>query len=113
VLGGLQLMGFWGVFIGPVVAALLHGLIKIFNAELVALSQERLANRPASATVVTDAGRPVVEDTVVSTQFQAAVAAATKSHCDSSAVAADAAPTLVPVDVPPGAAPKSPATSGR
>ncbi|MBI5759183.1 MAG: AI-2E family transporter [Planctomycetales bacterium] len=45
VLGGLQLMGFWGVFIGPVVAALLHGLIKIFNAELVALSQERLATQ--------------------------------------------------------------------
>jgi predicted PurR-regulated permease PerM len=49
VLGGLQLMGFWGVFIGPVVAALLHGLIKIFNAELVALSQERLATPSSGA----------------------------------------------------------------
>ena len=34
VLGGLQVMGLWGVFIGPVVACCLHVLIKIFNQEV-------------------------------------------------------------------------------
>ncbi len=45
VLGGLQAMGLWGVFIAPVVAACLHALIQIFNAELMAFSQERTAGR--------------------------------------------------------------------
>ncbi|MGD9856208.1 MAG: AI-2E family transporter, partial [Planctomycetaceae bacterium] len=43
VLGGLQAMGLWGVFIGPVVASCLHALVKIFNHELKELSQERFA----------------------------------------------------------------------
>ncbi len=34
VLGGLQVMGLWGVFIGPIVACCLHSLIEIFNVEL-------------------------------------------------------------------------------
>lgn len=46
VLGGLQVLGLWGVFIGPIVASCLHALIKIFNLELVELSRERLAQRP-------------------------------------------------------------------
>ncbi len=46
VLGGLQVMGLWGVFIAPVVAACLHALMQIFNAELRAFSQERTATRP-------------------------------------------------------------------
>ena len=41
VLGGLQIMGFWGVFVGPVVAACLHALVKIFNVEVQELSKER------------------------------------------------------------------------
>lgn len=41
VLGGLQAMGLWGVFIGPIVACCLHALVKIFNTELKALSEER------------------------------------------------------------------------
>jgi hypothetical protein len=45
VLGGLQVLGLWGVFIGPIVASCLHALIKIFNLELVELSRERLAQR--------------------------------------------------------------------
>lgn len=64
VLGGLQLMGFWGVFIGPVVAALLHGLIKIFNAELVALSQERRANQHVTEQPTAERGKSVA-DTLV------------------------------------------------
>lgn len=50
VLGGLQLMGLWGVFIGPIVASCLYALVKIFNTELLAFSQERLLQ------VQTDAG---------------------------------------------------------
>ena len=38
VLGGLQVMGLWGVFIGPVVACCLHVLMQIFNQELQALT---------------------------------------------------------------------------
>jgi predicted PurR-regulated permease PerM len=34
VMGGIQLMGLWGVFVGPVVASCLHALLKIFNTEL-------------------------------------------------------------------------------
>ena len=41
VLGGLQVMGLWGVFIGPIVACFLHALVKIFNTELQELSKER------------------------------------------------------------------------
>lgn len=40
VLGGIQVMGLWGVFIGPLVAAILHTLIMIFNIELQELSKE-------------------------------------------------------------------------
>ena len=41
VLGGVQVMGLWGVFIAPVVAAILHALIVIFNTEVTELSHER------------------------------------------------------------------------
>jgi predicted PurR-regulated permease PerM len=37
VLGGLQVMGLWGVFIGPVVACCLHVLMQIFNQEVQAM----------------------------------------------------------------------------
>ncbi len=47
VLGGLQVMGLWGVFIGPIVACCLHALIQIFNTELKEFSKDRLA-RPAA-----------------------------------------------------------------
>ena len=38
VLGGLQVMGLWGVFIAPVIASCLYALIRIFNEELVEIS---------------------------------------------------------------------------
>ncbi len=41
VLGGIQTMGLWGVFIGPIVASCLYALMRIFNTELFALSRER------------------------------------------------------------------------
>ena len=44
VLGGLQMMGLWGVFIGPIVASCLHALVQIFNTELKAFSLEKFQN---------------------------------------------------------------------
>lgn len=41
VLGALQVMGLWGIFVGPVVASCLHALVKIFNMELRELSKEK------------------------------------------------------------------------
>ena len=43
VLGGLQTMGLWGMFVGPIVASCLHALVKIFNHELTVLSEEKFA----------------------------------------------------------------------
>ncbi len=50
VIGALQVMGLWGIFIGPIVASCLFALIQIFNAELNELSKEResLDASPAS-----------------------------------------------------------------
>lgn len=53
VLGGLQVMGLWGMFVGPIVASCLHALVKIFNHELYALSKERFAE----LVPVADGGR--------------------------------------------------------
>lgn len=41
VLGGIQVLGLWGVFIGPIVASCLHALVQIFNAEVIAFSLDR------------------------------------------------------------------------
>ena len=43
VLGGLQVMGLWGMFVGPIVASCLHALVQIFNHELTALSKEKFS----------------------------------------------------------------------
>lgn len=61
VLGGLHVMGLWGVFIGPIVAACLHALIQIFNAELKTLSTERstmefVADAATGGVVVRETG---------------------------------------------------------
>jgi predicted PurR-regulated permease PerM len=45
VLGGVQVMGLWGVFIAPIVASILHALVVIFNTEISVLSKERLADK--------------------------------------------------------------------
>jgi predicted PurR-regulated permease PerM len=49
VLGGLQVMGLWGVFIGPIVASCLHALVKIFNHELTVLSKSRFGDQAKAA----------------------------------------------------------------
>jgi predicted PurR-regulated permease PerM len=46
VVGALQVLGLWGIFIGPIVASCLFALIQIFNAELKELARERQANTP-------------------------------------------------------------------
>lgn len=47
VFGGMQVMGLWGIFVGPVVACCLHALVKIFNTELSELSKERFSKSPS------------------------------------------------------------------
>lgn len=69
VLGGLQVMGLWGMFIGPIIASCLHALVKIFNHELVALSRSRFAEQalgvatagPATVQPAVGAAEPRVE----------------------------------------------------
>lgn len=58
VLGGLQAMGLWGVFIGPIVACCLQALIRIFNEEVKqmpdvtqAVSAAGAASTPAALNV--------------------------------------------------------------
>lgn len=41
VIGALQVMGLWGIFIGPIVASCLFALVKIFNEELKELAKDR------------------------------------------------------------------------
>ncbi|MEK6257240.1 MAG: AI-2E family transporter [Planctomycetota bacterium] len=67
VVGALQVLGLWGIFIGPIVASCLFALIQIFNEELKAMAKEReataalpappgpSANTVASATASTTA----------------------------------------------------------
>ncbi len=55
VLGGLEVMGLWGVFIGPIVASCLHALIQIFNTELFELSREKFGAEGSEETKKTPA----------------------------------------------------------
>ncbi len=60
VLGGIQAMGLWGVFIGPIVACCLYALIKIFNKELQELSVARQTEPvPTAAILVVPTEVPV------------------------------------------------------
>lgn len=56
VLGGIQVMGLWGVFIGPIVASCLYALVQIFNNELTAFSRLRQAG--ATRIVPQDDSKP-------------------------------------------------------
>ncbi len=60
VFGGMQVMGLWGIFIGPVVACCLHALIKIFNTELDEFSKERFAQTSPATTPVSALSTPAV-----------------------------------------------------
>lgn len=72
VLGGLQTMGLWGVFVGPIVASCLHALIKIFNTELIAFSLQRQAGsvRVAGAETAAVAATQPVPSIVQSAEKQ-------------------------------------------
>jgi len=52
VLGGIQTMGLWGVFVGPIVASCLYALMRIFNTELFALSRERFGIALGEGTMI-------------------------------------------------------------
>ncbi len=60
VLGGLQVMGLWGIFIGPIVACFLHALVQIFNVELQEFSRERFGLPSAEKDASTAATAPAV-----------------------------------------------------
>ncbi len=66
VLGGLQVMGLWGVFIGPIVACCLHSLVEIFNSELREVSPEEskaeLPSGQPDTAAATQTDEPVVAD---------------------------------------------------
>lgn len=53
VIGALQVLGLWGIFIGPIVASCLFALIQIFNEELKAMAKERTETPPSAASTVT------------------------------------------------------------
>ena len=64
VVGALQVLGLWGIFIGPIVASCLFALIQIFNTELKDLVDERTIKSiptPEPATVPQDVTDPVAE----------------------------------------------------
>ncbi|QDT82372.1 putative inner membrane protein [Gimesia maris] len=63
VLGGLQVMGLWGVFIGPIVASCLHALIQIFNTELKAFSQEKFQSQGLLETMAEVQSEPQSAET--------------------------------------------------
>jgi hypothetical protein len=46
VLGGLQALGLWGVFIGPVIASCLYAAAQIFNQELAAYAKGVVVGSP-------------------------------------------------------------------
>ena len=67
VIGALQVLGLWGIFIGPIVASCLFALIQIFNTELKEFVNERsqspdLPPETESATPETES-RPGVGNT--------------------------------------------------
>jgi predicted PurR-regulated permease PerM len=51
ILGGLQAMGLWGVFIAPIVASVLHALVVIFNQELADLTRDRNLLKESSPNI--------------------------------------------------------------
>ncbi len=59
VLGGLQWLGLWGVFVGPVIASCLYAMITIINEEL-ALYAQQAGKQGAVAAVASEVASAVV-----------------------------------------------------
>ncbi len=95
VFGGLQVMGLWGIFVGPIVACCLHALVKIFNTELAEFSRAKFAKQ-AVATDETNAD------------------SSPPASAEKTSSASHSVPTSAPVDLPAQpsvvALPKTPAT---
>lgn len=53
VIGALQVLGLWGIFIGPIVASCLFALIQIFNEELKSMTRDRIEGAAPIPGVVT------------------------------------------------------------
>lgn len=69
VLGGLQVMGLWGVFIGPIVACCLHSLIEIFNSELKSATElAGIAESQATVASESEAANDASAETPARTQ---------------------------------------------
>ncbi|MDB5388478.1 MAG: putative inner rane protein, partial [Planctomycetaceae bacterium] len=79
VLGGLQWIGLWGVFVGPVIASCLHALVEIFNKELLAYGHQSQAHlsavNPAAVTVVETQLSPTAEVEIPAAVVSAVIAA--------------------------------------
>lgn len=73
VIGALQVMGLWGIFIGPIVASCLYALVQIFNIELKEMAKERDAasmGRIAMISTTTPTTVPPAAPAVDSTKGQ-------------------------------------------
>ncbi len=66
VLGALQVMGLWGIFVGPIVASCFTALLQIFNQELRELAQNTTLKAPGPAAPLDPlvATMPVIPATV-------------------------------------------------
>jgi len=98
VLGGVQVMGLWGVFIGPVVACCLHSLIEIFNSEL-QTTELALASQHDDSSGNTESELPATTDA----EQQATATASDTSAEDKNAEPTEATPAASQ-DEPPAAA---------
>lgn len=111
VLGGLQVMGLWGVFIGPIVASCLHALIRIFNLELAELSRSRIAQEALARAGVTP--EDDLDDLREAERLSSVLSPEEASEIDDARSAADRRPvTTAPPDVPATTVPPPPASSG-
>lgn len=59
VIGGIQWIGIWGVFAGPVIASCLYALMRIFKEELVIYGQQP-TTQEAVAAAIAEQTKPVV-----------------------------------------------------
>jgi|GEM_PF-368056 len=95
VLGGLQVMGLWGVFIGPIVACCLHSLIEIFNTELREFASSEHPTEPGTVSPQTNQPPPNTPDDSSPSQNSSEVAdetPATKTEATSESESGNAEP---------------------
>jgi predicted PurR-regulated permease PerM len=108
VMGGIQLMGLWGVFVGPVVASCLHALVKIFNTELGQFSNQPAATNRRDSDL--DPRPPASPGGSSSSPQPSVIPSAT---VDSPALAQQGSPTAMAPDSPAtGLSPPGPALPG-